>query len=146
MFQADVPLAHGMIVIAIIVVLYRLFLALVRKNERFERFATGELSCIISEGRILLPALTHERISQEELFEILRVAGVMQLGEVRRAFLEQSGSLSVFAYAPTYACMRCGDVHTQTVAGELRRCPSCNGESFTKAVTTPSAGEGVKTR
>lgn len=102
MFQADVPLLHAMVVIAIIVILYRVFMALVRKNERFERFVEGEPSCLVVEGRIDLEALDKERISQEELFEILRGSGVSQLGEVKRAFIEQSGTVSVFAFAPNH--------------------------------------------
>jgi uncharacterized membrane protein YcaP (DUF421 family)/DNA-directed RNA polymerase subunit RPC12/RpoP len=100
MFQADVPLFHAMVVIAVIVLLYRLVLALVRKSETFERFVEGEPSCLVSEGRLELKALDKERISQEELFEILRGSGVSQLGEVKRAFIEQSGTVSVFAFAP----------------------------------------------
>ena len=70
MFQADVPLVHAMLVIAIIVALYRLFMTFVRRSERFERFAEGEPSNVLSEGHIELEALARERISQEELFEI----------------------------------------------------------------------------
>lgn len=100
MFQADVPLVHAMVVIAVIVLLYRLFMALVRKSEGFERFVEGEPSCLVSEGRLELKALDKERLSQEELFEILRGAGITQLGEVKRAFIEQGGTVSVFAFAP----------------------------------------------
>ncbi len=102
MFQADVPLLHAMIVIGIIVLLYRLFMMFVRKSEAFERFVEGEPSCVVSEGRMDLRALDRERISSEELFEILRGSGIAQLGEVKRAFLEQSGALSVFAFPPRH--------------------------------------------
>ena len=102
MFQADVPLVHAMLVIAIIVALYRLFMTFVRKSERFERFAEGEPSSIVADGHIELRALEKERISQEELFEILRGSGISQLGEVKYAFLEQSGTLSVFAFPPRH--------------------------------------------
>jgi uncharacterized membrane protein YcaP (DUF421 family) len=102
MFQADVPLVHAMLVIGIIVLLYRLFMTFVRKSEWFERFAEGEPSCVVSDGRIQTDALDNERISQEELFEILRSAGISQLGEVKRAFLEQSGTMSIFAFPPRH--------------------------------------------
>ncbi|MDF2691719.1 MAG: hypothetical protein K0S65_102 [Labilithrix sp.] len=102
MFQADVPLIHAMVVIAVIVFLYRIFMAFVRKSEMFERFVEGEPSCLVSEGCLDLRNLDRERISQEELFEILRGAGISQLGEVKRAYLEQSGTLSVFAFAPRH--------------------------------------------
>lgn len=100
MFQPDVPLVHAMLVIGIIVFLYRLFMALIRRSERFEKFAEGTPSCLVSAGRVELDALRAERLSQEELFEILRVAGITHLGEVKRAYLEQSGELSIFSFPP----------------------------------------------
>ncbi len=173
MFQADVPLVHAMLVIAIIVALYRLFMTFVRRSERFERFAEGEPSNVLSEGHIDLEALARERISQEELFEILRLAGITQLGEVKRAFLEQSGALSVFAFPPRhvkpglpivppwdieeprsvcagesvpsgdYACMACGEVVRCETTSPLRACIRCKGKRWTKATTAP-LGQEVK--
>lgn len=98
MFQDDVPLVHSMVVISVIVTLYRLFLALLRKNETFERFVSRSPSCLVEQGVVDLRKLEEERLSQEELFEILRMSGIEQLGEVKRAYLEQSGKLSVFAF------------------------------------------------
>lgn len=100
MFQADVPLVHAMLVITIIIFLYRGFTVLIRRSQSFEKFVEGTPSCLVSGGRLELEALTAERISQEELFEILRVAGITHLGEVKRAYLEQSGQLSIFSYPP----------------------------------------------
>lgn len=100
MFQADVPLVHSMVVIGVIVGLYRLFLALLRKNEGFERFFSGKASLLVEDGVLHLDALDRERLSQEELFEILRLSGIQQLGEVKRAYLERPGKLSVFSYPP----------------------------------------------
>lgn len=100
MFHPDVPLLHGIVVISIIVLLYRVFMSLMRTNERFERFVEGEPICVVSEGRLVLDALEKERLSQQELFEILRANGVTQLGEVKCAYLEHSGRLSVFSYPP----------------------------------------------
>ncbi len=100
MFQADVPLVHAMLVIGIIVLLYRLFMALIRRSETFEKFVEGTPSCVMSNGRVEVATLHAERISPEELFEILRVAGITHLGEVKRAYLEQSGQLSIFSFPP----------------------------------------------
>lgn len=100
MFQKDVPLLHAMVVIGIIILLYRGFMALVRRNERFQRFVEGTPSCLVTNGRIDTAALDRERISPDELFDILRVQGITHLGEVKRAYLEQSGQVSVFAFPP----------------------------------------------
>jgi uncharacterized membrane protein YcaP (DUF421 family) len=100
MFQADVPLLHAMIVIGVVILLYRLFMTLLRRSESFERFVEGTPSCLVTNGRVDIEALEKERLSQEELFEILRIAGISQLGEVKRAYLEQSGELSTFSFPP----------------------------------------------
>jgi uncharacterized membrane protein YcaP (DUF421 family) len=100
MFQADVPLLHAMVVIGVVVILYRLFMTLLRRSDSFERFVEGTPSCLVTNGRIDIEALEKERLSQEELFEILRLAGISQLGEVKRAYLEQSGELSTFSFPP----------------------------------------------
>jgi len=100
MFQPDVPLVHAMLVIGIIIVLYRLFMTLLRRVEPFERFVEGTPSCLVLNGRVELKKLGDERLSQEELYEILRLAGITQLGEVKRAYLEQSGQLSIFSFPP----------------------------------------------
>jgi len=39
-------------------------------------------------------------LAQQELFEQLRANAVTHLGQVRAAYLEQNGTLSVFRYAP----------------------------------------------
>ena len=36
------------------------------------------------DGRVELEAIANEQLSSDELFEILRIQGIMQLGEVKR--------------------------------------------------------------
>jgi hypothetical protein len=70
------------------------------RHERFERFVEGEPARLVDGGRVETGRLGRERVTIEELFEILRQSGVMQLGEVKAAYLEQSGRLSTFAFPP----------------------------------------------
>lgn len=100
MFQADVPLVHSMVVLTVIVVLYRGFLSMLRRSELFERFVEGTPTCLVTDGRVDREALKKERLSNEELYEVLRASGITQLGEVKRAYIEQSGKISVFAFPP----------------------------------------------
>lgn len=100
MFQADVPLVHSMLVLTIIVLLYRGFLSLLRRSELFERFVEGTPTCLVSDGRVDRDALSKERLANEELYEVLRASGITHLGEVKRAYIEQSGKVSVFAFPP----------------------------------------------
>ncbi len=101
MFYPDVPLAHAMVVITVVIVMYRLLTALMRRSERFERLVEGEPACVVAAGRLALKHMAEERITRDELFELMRKSGVRQLGEVKRAYLEQSGQLSLFTFPPS---------------------------------------------
>ena len=52
--------------------------------------------CWCETGRLLVEALDHEDLSEAEVFMGLREQGIEFLGEVRRAYLEPSGHISVF--------------------------------------------------
>lgn len=96
MFYADVPLIHGMIVITVVVVLERLLVRLTEHNPRLERVIESTPILLVVDGEIRQEALEGEDISEAELFMALRQNGVEQLGEVRLAYLEPSGHVSVF--------------------------------------------------
>ncbi|WP_339749328.1 DUF421 domain-containing protein [uncultured Rubinisphaera sp.] len=101
MFYDDVPLLHTMLVIAIVIALHRFLSLITQKNEAVEKFMEGETTMLINRGEILLDTLCSERLSRDELFEMLRIEGVSQLGEVRQAFLEPSGNLAVIRWEPS---------------------------------------------
>ncbi len=101
MFYDDVPLLHTMLVIAIVIGLHRFLSLITQKNEAVEKFMEGETAMLINRGEILLETLFSERLSREELFEMLRVEWISQLGEVRQAFLEPSGNLAVIRWEPS---------------------------------------------
>jgi uncharacterized membrane protein YcaP (DUF421 family)/predicted RNA-binding Zn-ribbon protein involved in translation (DUF1610 family) len=98
MFYPDVPLVHGMIVMTVIVLLQRGVTWLSRRNQRVEAFVESRASCLVADGRLVLDALNREMLAQQELFTALRKAGVVHLGQVKRAYLESTGQLSVFKY------------------------------------------------
>lgn len=166
MFHEDVPLLHAMLSITVIVVLYRVFMRFVRRNDTFQRFVEGTASCVVMDGRVDLAALDRERLASDELFEILRVQGITHLGEVKRAYLEQSGEVSVFAFPKNrivpglaivpppgvnghepeggddakhrWACCRCGSVTTEELPRKaLGTCPRCECPRWGIATTNP---------
>jgi uncharacterized membrane protein YcaP (DUF421 family) len=62
---------------------------------RFEQWVFGRGTTLLADGELLLPAMRRARISQEQLYGILRSQGIRQLGEVERVYLEASGAFSV---------------------------------------------------
>lgn len=96
MFYADIPLIHGMLVVTVVVGLERLIVRLTEKNQWLERVVESAPVLLVADGKILEAALDHEDLSEAELFMALRQNGIEQLGEVRLAYLEPSGHLSVY--------------------------------------------------
>jgi len=101
MFYDDVPLIHVMLVITIVISLHQLLTVITRKNELVEKFVEGETQLLVDRGSIDSQQLMRERLSREELFELLRTEGISHLGQVRQAFLEPTGKLSVIRWKPS---------------------------------------------
>lgn len=103
MFYPEVPLLHGMVVLATIVMLERGLANFVHRSEAVESFVEGAPRRLVINGRLDQEGMQREALSREELFATLRVAGAQQLGQVRRAYIEQSGQISTFLYTPKEA-------------------------------------------
>ncbi len=98
MFQPDVPLLYGMLVITIVVIFQKVLNATTNKFKTFEEIVESKSVLLVEHGVILEEALRDEGVSPSELCMQLRMKGVQNTGEVERAYLEPSGSLSVFIY------------------------------------------------
>jgi uncharacterized membrane protein YcaP (DUF421 family) len=61
----------------------------------FERFARPRPRELVRDGRLLERNLARERMTRSELEEKLREHGTLQLSDVRRAYLESDGKVSV---------------------------------------------------
>lgn len=96
MFYAEVPLLHGMIVITAVVALERALVKLTERHTAIERLVESEPVLMVRDGELLAEALDKEDMSQAEVFMELREKGIEFLGEVRRAYMEPSGRMSVF--------------------------------------------------
>jgi uncharacterized membrane protein YcaP (DUF421 family) len=83
-------------VITAVVALERTLVKLTERHQGVERLIESEPVLLVRDGVILGEALHLEDLSQGEVFVGLREKGVEFLGEVRRAYLEPSGHISVF--------------------------------------------------
>lgn len=99
MFYPEVPLAHAMAVIAVVVALSRGVSYVTEKSTRAQTLVEGDPVRLVRDGVIDCERLAEEQLQREELFSSLRLAGVTQLGEVARAYIEPSGHVSVMKRA-----------------------------------------------
>lgn len=98
MFYPKVPLMYACLVILIIVGISRLIQYLQVKIKRLNTFLDGKPIILIKNGELQSAGLKDSRVREEELYGMLRVQGIRDLGDVECAFLERSGELSVFKF------------------------------------------------
>jgi uncharacterized membrane protein YcaP (DUF421 family) len=99
MFYPELPLLHGMLVLTGIVALNRIMVNLSNRNDRIEAFIEGKPYRLVKDGQLDLDGMNQAALSREEVFMQMRHAGVRQLGEVERAYIELDGEVSTFLFS-----------------------------------------------
>jgi uncharacterized membrane protein YcaP (DUF421 family) len=156
MFYPDVPLAHAMLVITVVILINKLIDIGIWADPRIRRIFNGKTVPVVENGRINLASLRYQKISREELFEGLRDKGIRNLGRIEYAFLESSGTFSVFRVKgrvsglpivppnPTDTTARPGPRLCANCAAVVPEpasiCPECAGTEFTAAETEAENG------
>jgi uncharacterized membrane protein YcaP (DUF421 family) len=98
MFYEDVGLLPAILVFVIILMMYRAVTWLLGKSKRFENFMEGVPICIIEDGQFSLDSFQREDLAQDEFFAELRLRSIDHLGQVRYAYIETNGAISVYFY------------------------------------------------
>jgi len=159
MFYEDVGIMPAAVVFTVIIILYRSVTWLTGKSKKFEEFIEGKTECLISEGKFSVSTFKKESLAQDEFFTELRIKSVEHLGQVRHAFIETSGEVSVFFYDDKdvgyglpilpalfgtksniipndgiYSCTFCG--HTTEQKAGTATCSVCKKEEWVAAINT----------
>ena len=98
MQDEKIPLLHGVIPILIVLGMELALSWLSLRSIRLRKLLCGKPVILIENGNILQKNLHKNRITLDELTEMLRQKDVLDLKQVQYAILETSGSLSVFLY------------------------------------------------
>ena len=156
MFYHEIGLLPAIAVFLVVITLYKTITYISGRLEKVEEFIEGKPLKLLEDGVIVYENFKNESLAYDELFSELRLNNVDQLGQVKKAFLETSGELSVFFFpdeevkwglpilpdvfnqtekvilkAGVYACCHCGLVKTIT-SSELI-CPTCSKKSWIEA-------------
>ncbi|WP_433763368.1 DUF421 domain-containing protein [Flavobacterium ginsenosidimutans] len=159
MFYEDVGIIPAAIVFLSIIILYRSVTWLTGKSKKFEEFIEGKTECLINDGKFSISTFKKESLAQDEFFAELRIKSIEHLGQVKHAFIETSGEISVFFYPnekvkyglpilpslfnakskfiPSdgiYACSFCG--HTQELPKGTANCEICQKDEWVTAINT----------
>lgn len=159
MFYEDVGIIPAITVFTTIILMYRLVTFWVGRSKKFEEFIEGKTECLIHDGRFSLTSFKKESLAQDEFFTELRLKSVEHLGQVRFAYLETSGEVSVFFYKDEdvqyglpiipqlfgnrsktiskpgmYACTFCGN--TQELETGASTCTKCQKTEWVAAINS----------
>lgn len=159
MFYEEVGIIPPITVFLVIILLYRLVTWLTGKSKRFEEFIEGKTECIISEGKFSIATFKKESLAQDEFFSELRLKSIEHLGQVKNAFMETSGEISVFYYEDhdvqpglpilpflfklksktipaegVYSCTFCGNTESHKAGNAL--CSVCAKSEWVEAIDT----------
>lgn len=150
MFYHDVGLLPAILVFTVVILSYRTMTRWASKSTKFEELVEGKAVCLIEEGEFSIEEFKKEDLGQDEFFMEMRLAGVEHLGQVRKAYIESSGGISLFFYededvkpglpvlpevfarkskripeAGEYACTFCGNVEALQPNLANLPCPRC---------------------
>lgn len=95
----SVPVWHGIIPLAILLICEVLISKLALKSIKLRAFLSGTPSVIIENGVINQSEMARNRISLDELDEALRKKQILNVADVRYGVLETDGTLSTILYS-----------------------------------------------
>ncbi len=161
MFYDDVGLLPALLVFGVVVLSYRGLTKWAATSTKASDWVEGKMTLLIEEGQFAIDEFKKEQLGQDEFFMQLREGGIEHLGQIRRAYLESSGSISQFFYEDeqvkpglpvlpelfsqksaridkvgTYACSFCGYVETVLSQQSAHLCPRCRHNEWIIALET----------
>ena len=159
MFYEDVGLVPAIAVFLVIITMYRGVTWLLGKSKRFENFIEGTVKCIIEDGQFSIQTFEREDLAQDEFFAEMRLRSIEHLGQVRNAYMETNGAISLYFYkdedvkyglpirpqlfnlkstviqkSGIYACTFCAN--TQKLDPTTGTCTVCNRKEWVLAINS----------
>jgi len=98
MFYNDIPISYGFVVLVVVILLYRIITGFTAKSKKMEILLEGSPTCLLSNGEIEYENYKNVGLPYDKFFGELRLKSIDHLGQVRRAYLETSGEISIYMY------------------------------------------------
>lgn len=98
-FYADVPILHALAAITVIVVATKLVDRAIHNQDWLKVLLANAPVVLVRDGVIDMAGCSRRDLNTLEVMEMLRLAGIRNLGEVEWAFMEAGGQCSVFRHA-----------------------------------------------
>ncbi len=161
MFYNDVGLLPALVVFIVVILVYRSLTRLAAKSIKMEKLIEGESFLIVENGEFTIDSFNKEDLGQDEFFMEMRIKNVEHLGQIRKAYLETNGQVSIFFYededvrpglpllpelfrqrsrtitrTATYACTFCGNVKDLSPQEGFHVCPKCSRSTWVSALSS----------
>ena len=94
MFYKNIPITHGFVVIAVVIILYITITRFTAKSKKMEVLLEGKPTCLLNDGEINFESYKKIGLPHDKFFAELRIKSIDHLGQVRKAYLETSGEIS----------------------------------------------------
>lgn len=94
LLSRDVPLAEGVLALALLIGLQYAVAWGVVRSERFDALVKSEPSLLLHRGDFLRDAMRRQRVTESEIRAALRAAGITRPEDAAAVVLETDGSLS----------------------------------------------------
>jgi len=155
MQMEDRGILQGLLILLVALGLHRALNHIGFLSIKAENILVGKPTVLVKNGVIQLKEMDDVRISKQQLFSELRTKNVLNLGQIRRVYLEPAGSFSIilakeglqglpvfpptdegiltvqkYLDIPLWACIHCGTLNKAVIAP----CILCGQEVFIKAI------------
>src|SRR4051812_28946709 len=88
----------GVVVLFTVLILQRTFTRSFFISRKWEELMQGKAATLIKDAVIEVKEMEKHFISRQQLFELLREKEIRHLGQVKRAYIEASGTMSLYKY------------------------------------------------
>jgi uncharacterized membrane protein YcaP (DUF421 family) len=155
---SDRGILHAATALTTVLIVHKIVSFFIFRSEWAEHVIQGAPRTLVENGVMCLDAMQHTRISRENIMSILREHHILNIGQVRRLYLEASGMFSIYleperraglcVLSPAQwhllnknidvshsilACCHCGN--TKEHDKENKPCSNCGKISWVNAVT-----------
>ena len=112
MILAKVPIAEGIVAVAIIIGLQYLLAKIARESPMMERLINSRPTLLFYDGRFLDEALSKEMVTQEEVYAAVRNFRIENMRDVKAVVMELNGELTVVKNTLGTECTSLHDIKT----------------------------------
>ncbi|MDZ4823288.1 MAG: DUF421 domain-containing protein [Flavobacteriales bacterium] len=159
MIYRKVGIVPSLMAFLVIILMYKITLWFMSKSSKLEALVEGKCIRLIKEGSFLVENANQPDLNTDEIFWELRMHGISHLGQVKTAYMEASGQVSVFFYpdeevkyglpilpeeqeqqvelideAGYWSCLFCG--YTAHLEAKQNVCPVCENNKWVRSVNS----------